>query len=371
MLNASPFLRAEAVEARRDECLQRLRDLERLDLSRQPVSVAFSDEHAAVEEHSHRLDGVEGHSLGSSQDLLAQLFVETGQRAGQQYLHGFSRERLEEDRGEVALSRAPGRAPVLEVGTREREHEERDVARPLDEVLDEVEQCAVGPVDVLEHEHRRACLGEPLEEHACRGEEVLLVAHGAFFETEEVREPRLCKTPFLWIRNVLLDRGSQFLAGIRRLFVLDDPCATANHVGQRPKRDAVAVCKAASGVPPDVAGQPVDIFLELPCETRLSDAADPDNRDEMRPAVFRGGVVELLDQPQLAVASDERRLETAGLRRSADQADDPHCLPELDRLGLALERVAARALEDDRGFRRALRRLADEDGAGLGRRLDP
>ena len=239
------------------------------------------------------------------------------------------------------------------------------------QVLDEVEQRAVGPVDVLEHEHRRACLGEPLEEHACRGEEVLLVTDGAFFETEEVREPRLDETPFLWIRNVLLDRGAQLLAGARRLLVLDDPGAPANHLGQRPERDAVAVREAASAVPPDVAGEPVDVLLELPREARLSDTADPDDRDEMRPAVFRGGVEELLDEPQLAIASDERRLEAAGLRRSADEADDPHRPPELDRLGLALELVAAGVLEDDGGFRRALRRLADEHGSGLGRGLDP
>ena len=226
-------------------------------------------------------------------------------------------------------------------------------------------------MDVLEHEYRRPRLGEPLEEHACGGEEVLLVADGAFFETEEVREPRLCKTPFLWIRYVLLDRGAQLLAGARRLFVLDDPGAPANHVGQRPERNAVAVREAASGVPPDVAGQPVDVFLELPGEARLSDTADPDDGDEMRPAVFRGGVVELLDEPQFAIASHERRLETAGLRRSTDEADDPDRLPELDRLGLALERVAARVLEDDGGFVETLRRLSDEDGSGIGRRLDP
>ena len=39
--------------------------------------------------------------------------------------------------------------------------------------------------------------GEPLEEHAPRGEEVLLVADGAFLEPEEVREARLDEAPFL------------------------------------------------------------------------------------------------------------------------------------------------------------------------------
>ena len=42
--------------------------------------------------------------------------------------------------------------------------EERDVAEPVDEVVDEVEQAVVGPVEVLEHEHGRAPLGDRLEE---------------------------------------------------------------------------------------------------------------------------------------------------------------------------------------------------------------
>ena len=209
--------------------------------------------------------------------------------------------------------------------------------------------------------------GEPLEEHARGGEQVLLVAGDALFEPEKVREPGLGEAPLLRIRDVLFDRARSFSRRCADSSSSTIPRAPADHVGQRPERDAVAVREAASGVPPDVAGEPVDVLLELPGEAGLADAADPDDRDEVRPAVFGGGVVELLDEPQLAIAPDERRLETAGLRRSADEADDPHRLPELDRLGLALERVAARVLEDDGGFRRALRRLADEDGSGLGR----
>ena len=96
------------------------------------------------------------------------------------------------------------------------------------------------------------------------------------------------------------------------------PGAAANHLGERPERDAVAVGETAPGVPPDVAGEPVDVLLELPREARLADAADADDRDEVRSAVLGRRVEELLDEPELAVAPDERRLEPRRLSRSAD-----------------------------------------------------
>ncbi len=48
--------------------------------------------------------------------------------------------------------------------------------RPVEQVLDEVEQARVRPLHVLEGEHRRIALGQALEEEAPGGEQVLLVA---------------------------------------------------------------------------------------------------------------------------------------------------------------------------------------------------
>ena len=44
------------------------------------------------------------------------------------------------------------------------DHENRNPACPVDEVVDEVEQALVGPVQVFEDEHERPLLGERLEE---------------------------------------------------------------------------------------------------------------------------------------------------------------------------------------------------------------
>ena len=49
------------------------------------------------------------------------------------------------------------------------------IARPFDQVLDEVEEHAIRPVDVFEHHDRRPLVGDPLKQSA-RREQVLLVA---------------------------------------------------------------------------------------------------------------------------------------------------------------------------------------------------
>ena len=59
VLEQAPLLGREAVEARRDQGVQRLRHLERADLADRPVDRTLSHEQAAVEQHPHRLDRVE------------------------------------------------------------------------------------------------------------------------------------------------------------------------------------------------------------------------------------------------------------------------------------------------------------------------
>ena len=176
VLDDAPLLRREAVEAGGDERVQRLGHLERLDRAGRAVDVAVAREQAAVEEHPHRLDRVERHALRALEDPRAQVVGEPGHEAVEQLLHRGAAQRLERERRRVAAAGAEARAALGELGPREREHEERVRVRPLEQVLDEVEQRRVGPLQVLEHEHDRALLGEPLEEEPPGGEEVLPVA---------------------------------------------------------------------------------------------------------------------------------------------------------------------------------------------------
>src|SRR5439155_11499498 len=96
--------------------------------------------------------------------------------------------------------------PLEQVRPGERRHEQRVVARPVEQVLDEVEQARVCPLHVLENEDGRVCLGEPLEEDAPRGEQILAIACLALREAEEMRETRLDERALLPVEEVL-DEG--------------------------------------------------------------------------------------------------------------------------------------------------------------------
>ena len=123
-------------------------------------------------------------------------------------------------------------------------------------------------------------------------------------------------------------------------------------------------------MPPDVERQPVDVLLELPREPRLADPADPGDEDEMRPALLRARLEEILDDAELALASHERRLEPGRAPFAAAVGDDAKRPEEPHRLRLALELVLAGVLVGDRRLASAARRLADENRARLGGRLD-
>ena len=79
---------------------------------------------------------------------------------------------------------------------------------------------------------------------------------------------------------------------------------------------------------------------------------------------------QVLEQPQLLVPADERRLEQVGAALAAALGDDPQRAPGRDRRLLALERLLARLLEGDGRARGALGGLAHEHGAGLGDGLE-
>ena len=96
-----------------------------------------------------------------------------GASPAEKIVHGWLGQRLEEDRREVARRRAPTGVLLLQFGASECDDEERGGPRPLEQVLDEVEQRRVGPLHVLEDHDRRVHVCETLEEEAPGGEEVL------------------------------------------------------------------------------------------------------------------------------------------------------------------------------------------------------
>ena len=87
------------------------------------------------------------------------------------------------------------------------------------------------------------------------------------------------------------------------------------------------------------------------------------------PLVGRG-VEQVLDQAELAVAADERRLEPLRLQRSPRAGDDANGAPEWRQSLLPLQLVCTRLLEDDGFFGGTASRRTDVDSTGRCDRLD-
>ena len=73
------------------------------------------------------------------------------------------------ERRERCAGRCPSRPSFEQLGPGQRRPPDRGARRPLQQGLDEIEQPGVRPLEVLEHEHGRALVGDPLEERPpCR-----------------------------------------------------------------------------------------------------------------------------------------------------------------------------------------------------------
>ena len=157
----------------------------------------------------------------------------------------------------------PGRR-VEELRPRCADDEERDAGRPVDEVVDEVEQAVVGPVQVLEDEHGRALLGERLEEAAPGGEGLVAPSppsrRSLRAEPDEraqvaVRPSALVLAPAISSRRRV---RSSFAAASSVGVGLEDARLRLHHLAERPEADAVAVRQAAALAPRDQLRLAVD-----------------------------------------------------------------------------------------------------------------
>ena len=179
----------------------------------------------------------------------------------------------------------PRSAAARQLGPGEGHHVERGVARPLEEVLHEVEQRCVRPLHVLEGEHRRIDVGQALEEQPPGREQILPLAAAC------------SPSPSRWARRGSTKRRSPVgdvvlhaaAASPGRVvgLVLGDAAAHPHHVCERPVRDALAVGGAAAAVPVDRPGPCRRSTCRTPTPARLADPGDPRHRDQVRPVRLR------------------------------------------------------------------------------------
>src|SRR5262249_31918778 len=125
---------------------------------------SVTDEKPTLDDHAHELLGIKWVPVGACEERLTELVGHAGlaqeQRDELRRLVACQRRQCRRERVRVA---APARPSLLELGPRSAEEDERRIAAPVGDVLDEVEQRVVGPVEVLEQQDERCAFRQRLE----------------------------------------------------------------------------------------------------------------------------------------------------------------------------------------------------------------
>ena len=228
----------ERVQPGADQRGEGLRDGDLADVAVEAVrAVLLGREVALAHEHPHDLDREQRHALGLADDRLDGRFRQARHEAVQQLAHGVLAQRLEVHRREAAPRRAPARALVEQLRPRERQDEDRELARPLDEVVDEVERARVRPVDVLEHEDDGSAAAQGLEERPPRPEQ--LGRRDAAAEAQQLEHRLLHPGAIRVAGHDVVDHGLDLLAARLLVVALDQPGAAADHLAEGPERHAL------------------------------------------------------------------------------------------------------------------------------------
>ena len=236
------------------------------------------------------------------------------------------RERRERDRERVRLSSTPAGAAREELGPGGAHDEERNLDRPVDEIVDEVEQAVVGPMEILEDEHERPALRERLEEAPPRGEGLRLALPlqvRLAGDPDQRPQVRLDPAPLGRLLDEVLGRGAQLRARPPRRSRSRGFPPGLHHLGQSPERHPLAVRQRPALPPRDQLEVRLDDPEKLEDEPALADSRHADQRDQLGRPFLPCPRERRTSSVELALPSDQRRARPrAGRpRRSATPLD--------------------------------------------------
>ncbi len=187
--------------------------------------------------------------------------------------------------------------------------------------LDEVEQALVGPVDVLEDEHRRPFAGNGLDEGAHGEEERLTVRYRRLrIETEQDRQVLGDR-----LRSSVTEQGRgrrlEFLEGDVDGVALEDVAELLELEAERAVRRALAIRKRAS--PYDTPAELFDDVRELEREPRLADAGRPDDGHQVGRLLVRDALPDPAEDSELGLPADHCCADDRSLVRGQCSHRDP------------------------------------------------
>ena len=168
--------------------MEGLRDREVGEVARRAIDAARGLEGTLGDEHPHDLHGVQGDAIGAGDDAGSRVVRQARDETRQELADRGRRERLEGEAREAPLPCAPIRPRVEQLRTGQGHDVDREASAPLDEVVDEREEAAVGPLEIFEDHRHRTVGGDPLEERAPRREELVLAAGRRVAHAEERQE---------------------------------------------------------------------------------------------------------------------------------------------------------------------------------------
>ena len=250
---------------------------------------------------------------------------------------------------------SPAGTAVEELRPRRCQHKQ-GARRLAQEMLQEIEQRLLGPVEILDHDDRgpsRCDLVEELDPGTVEplsGDERVQVA----CDVEAQGQPE-----DLAVAEALAD-------DVQRV-ALQQPEVLLEHLPERPVRDSTPVCEAAAAEHERRERLGFEPLPELSDEARLPDAGIAHDRHEMKLLAANGTLVRRCDQLKLRRPPHERAPQAAHATRPRQRHGTPK-RPARDATRLSLRFGYERVAELERAGRRGDRPLAYEDltrGRGL------
>ena len=161
--------RLEPVEPRGEHGLDGLGHTDRLDVRQRLQASLALHEHAFLDEHAQHLLEEERVAAGCAPDGVGGILVERAGEILEQLPRVVALQRRQLDRRRSG----PRRPQLREVAAGEAADEDRRVASPAREVLDQVEERRLRPLDVVENEQHRPLARKRLEQPAERPVELV------------------------------------------------------------------------------------------------------------------------------------------------------------------------------------------------------
>ena len=176
-------------------------------------------------------------------------------------------------------------------------------------MLEKGEQGGVGPVQILEDEHRLPRLRPALSQNTPPSGERLLLRGGLAARADERRQAGLEPGA---VRVVRAQRLLELRRRLRGRVRLEDAALGLDDLAERPEGDPLPVGKAAALPPADEPGTILDVGEQLGAEAALAHARLAHDRHQLAGALL-GGALEGPDQKRLLeLAADQRSRVRAG-----------------------------------------------------------